>query len=286
MEGKNMNNFTGDNRFTEQDFVKYIDLFNHNDFDGFAEYYDDNIIFEGRGRYFKNRAEVVEFYRKLKSRIRETVAIKEILIGKDEIAVEIETELYAFEDWQNMPTGPMRKGETIRSRNFVWYEIQNGKFKHVRSARYRRIGTSEKKTESYLQTIPAGIISEKQFAEYVETFNNNNYATLGDCLNEDVLLGIGGRKELQGREAVLDFCRVMKMQVESTIEIKRIISSGNLLAAELQFELLALENVSDFIAGPLRKDSRTLLIVFALCNLRGGRFAQVRLAKFRKTECL
>jgi len=280
-----MNNLAKDNGFTEQDFIQYIDLFNRNDFAGFAEYYDDNIIFEGRGRHFKSRTEVVEFYRKLKSRIRETVAIKEVLIGKDEIAVEIETELYALEDWHNMPTGPMRKGETIRSRNFVWYEMQNGKFKHVRSARYRRIGNSGKTTATCLRTLSAEIMSKEQFVKYVEAFNRKDYAILEACFHKDVLLGIGGSKELQGKNAVLDFCKIMELQVESNIEVKRYVASGNLLAAELQFELTALKDVPDFIAGPLKKDSRTLLTVFALCNVREDRFEQVRLAKFRKTEC-
>lgn len=281
-----MNNLAKDNGFTERDFIQYIDLFNRNDFVGFAEYYDDNIIFEGRGRHFKSRTEVVEFYRKLKSRIRETVAIKEVLIGKDEVVVEIETELYALEDWHNMPTGPMRKGETIRSRNFVWYEMKNRKFKHVRSARYRRIGNSEKTTASCLRTLSTATMGKEQFVKYIEAFNRKDYALLETCFHEDVLLGIGGSKELQGKNDVLDFCKSMELHVESNIEVKRYVASGNLLAAELQFELTALKDVSDFITGPLKKGSRTLLTVFALCNVREDRFEQVRLAKFRKTECV
>jgi hypothetical protein len=281
-----MNDLTGDRGFTEQDFLKYIGLFNHNDFDGFAEYYADNIIFEGRSRYFKNRVEVVNFYRKLKSRIRETVTVREMLIGKNEIAVEIETELYAFKDWLDMPTGPMHKGETIRSRNFVWYEIQNKKFVHIRSAHYRRIGSSEKSSGPYLHTIHSQkTVSEERFTEHVGAFNRNDCAFLGDCLHEDMVLGIGGKKGLKGREAVLNFCKIVKMQTQSTVEIKKIINSGDLLAAELLFELVALNDLPDFITGPMKKNGRIFMNVFALCQLHSGRFTRIRLAKFSKTKC-
>lgn len=280
-----MNDLTGNNGFTEQDFLEYIEMFNHNDFDGFAEYYADNIIFEGRSRHFRNRVEVVSFYRKLKSLIRETVTVKEMLIGKNEIAVEIETELYAFEDWLDMPTGPMHKGEIIRSRNFVWYEIQNRKFVHIRSAHYRRIGSSEGSSGPHLHTMRLQAVSGERFTGHVGVFDLNNCAFLGGCLHEDVALGIGGKRGLKGREAVLNFCEIVKMQTQGTVEIKRIIDSGNLLAAELLFKLVALNNLPDFITGPMKKNGRIFINVFALCHLHNGRFTRIRFAKFSKTEC-
>ena len=124
---------------TEQDFRDYIAAFNRSDFDGFGKFYADDVEFEGRGRHFKSRDEVLNFYREVKAKMRETITVKEVAVGDSDLAAEIETELVAFEDWPEFVTGPIKKGDVILTQNFVWYEIRNGKFQHIRSARYRKL---------------------------------------------------------------------------------------------------------------------------------------------------
>ncbi|HEX2964998.1 MAG TPA: hypothetical protein VHO84_04405, partial [Syntrophorhabdaceae bacterium] len=124
----------------------------------------------------------------------------------------------------------------------------------------------------------------EQFAKYVEAFNVGNFEVLEGCLNKDVLIGIGSKKDLTGREAVLDFCRSLKTHAEITIDIKKFVSSERLLATELQFRLHALDELPDLTSVPLKKDSHMLINMFALCNLSDGRFAQIRLAKFSQEE--
>ena len=274
---------------TEQDLREYMAAFNRDDFDGFAKYYADNMIFEGRGRHFKGREEMVNFYRTLKSRIRETVTIKEAAVGKNEMAVEIETELYAFEDWLAMPTGPMRKGERIRSQNFVWYEIQKNKFVHIRSAHYRRLEASEPSAVETSSDTPSPVVppamSKERFAAYIDTLNNENYAAFSDYYNDDVVLVTAGKKELRGRQAILDFYEAVKPLTKRTIHINRIITSGSLLAAELQSKFVALQDLPDFTAGPMKKGGCIISDTFVLCNLRDGKFARIRSAVFRNVEC-
>jgi hypothetical protein len=119
---------------TEQDFRDYIAAFNRNDFEGFGKYYANDVVFEGRGRHFKNREEVLSFYREVKKRMRETITVREVIVGPQGLA-----ELFAFVDWPEFVTGPIKKGETILTRNFAWYDIADGKFKHIRTARYQRL---------------------------------------------------------------------------------------------------------------------------------------------------
>ena len=279
---------SNDSGLTEQDLREYMAAFNRDDFDGFARYYADDMIFEGRGRHFKGREEMVNFYRTLKSRIRETVTIKEVAVGKNEIAIEIETELYAFEDWLDMPTGPMHKGERIRSQNFVWYEIQDNKFAHIRSAHYRRLEASEPSaagtspTQSSLALPPA--ISKERFSAYIDALNNENYAASNDYYSDDVVLVTAGKKELRGRQAIFDFYEAVKPLTKCTIQINRMITSGNLLAAELQSKFVALQDLPDFTAGPMKKGGCVFIDTFVLYNLRDGKFARIRSAEFRKTE--
>lgn len=123
----------------EQDFRNYIAAFNRSDFAGFSKYYAADVEFEGRGRHFRSRAEVLTFYREVKSRMRETITIKDIVVGATDMAADIVTELLAYRDWPEFVTGPVKKDQLIVSENFVWYEMKGGKFTHIRSAGYRRL---------------------------------------------------------------------------------------------------------------------------------------------------
>ena len=271
---------------TEGDLRDYFAAFNNDNFEGFSRYYADNLIFEGRGRHFKSRDEMVGFYRKLKSRIRETVTLKEIVAGKNEIVVEIETGLYAFEDWLDMPTGPMRKGERRRSRNFVWYETEHNEFVRIRSATYRRLedwepSAAEKPFDPSSQSLPPSM-SKERFAASVNDLNNDDYSAFGDYYNDDAVLVVEGKKELRGPQTIFDFYRVNKAQVKGTIQVNRIIASGNLLAAELQSEFVATEDAPDFIAGPIKEGGRVFIDTFLFCDLRDGKFSRIRSAEFRK----
>ncbi|MEO6078748.1 MAG: nuclear transport factor 2 family protein [Steroidobacteraceae bacterium] len=122
----------------EQDLRDYIAAFNRSDFDGFSKYYAADVKFEGRAGTFNSRDQVVAFYREVKSRMVETVTIKDLIVGENDMVANIVTNLLALRDWAEFPTGPLKKGQIIISENFAWYEMKNAKFVHIRSAGYRR----------------------------------------------------------------------------------------------------------------------------------------------------
>ena len=203
---------------------------------------------------------MVGFYRKLKSRIRETVTLREVVVGKNEMVVEIETELVALEDWPDMPTGPMSKGQRARSQNFVWYEIEDNKFAHLRSAGYRRLedgepSSTEKPFDPAAQSLPPSMGKER-FTACINALNNGDYSAFEGYFNEDAVMVVLGKKELRGPRAIFDFLKVDKARAEQTIQINRVVTTGNLLAAELQTEFAAAEDVADSIAGPIKKGEK------------------------------
>ena len=54
------------------------------------------------------------------------------------------------------------------------------------------------------------------------------------------------------------------------------------MAAELQSEFLALEDLPGFIAGPMLKGSRIFINTFVIYELSGGKFTRIRSAQYRK----
>lgn len=119
-------------------FEAYVDAFNHNDFAGFGAYYADDVIFQGQAAQVIGRDAVLAFYRKVKSRLDETLDLLTFVAAADgtRIVAEVRTRLVAREDWPGMPTGPMKKGDRRESVNFILYDIADGHFARVRSARF------------------------------------------------------------------------------------------------------------------------------------------------------
>jgi hypothetical protein len=97
------------------------------------------VIFEGRAGQFSKRADVLKFYREVKSRIRETITLHDIVLGGEDIVADMETRLEALADWPDFSTGPIRKGQIIRSQNFIWYDVRDRRFVRIRSAHYRTL---------------------------------------------------------------------------------------------------------------------------------------------------
>jgi hypothetical protein len=122
---------------TSKDYRAYLAAFNEHDYEGFGRYYAEDVIFEGRGGNFRGRAQVVDFYRGVHTRLRETLSIGDLIVGPQGILADLLTTLYALQDWPDFPTGPIRKGQTVRSQNFIWYEVFERRFTHIRSAHYR-----------------------------------------------------------------------------------------------------------------------------------------------------
>ena len=119
-------------------FERYIDAFNASDFAGFGGYYADDVRFFGQAGSFEGAAAVLAFYRTVKARASETLELLTFVGTADHVAAEIRTTLAAREDWPDMPTGAMAKGDTRQSVNFIFYDIVEGRFARVRSARFAR----------------------------------------------------------------------------------------------------------------------------------------------------
>lgn len=120
----------------KQLYAEYIDCFNRDDFDGFSKYYADDVVLNLSGKKtIHGRQAIVDFYREVKAKIRETLVIRTIVADEEGLAVEVATEFHALEDWPDFIAGAIRKGESIHIVSWAFYRIANGRFTHIRSTR-------------------------------------------------------------------------------------------------------------------------------------------------------
>lgn len=119
-------------------FEAYLAAFNRADFAAFGAWYADDVIFHGQAAQLVGRDAVLDFYHRVRTYLDERVDLLGSVIARDgsRIAAELRTTLVAHRDWPDMPTGPMRAGDQRQSVNFAMYEIANGTFTRVRTARF------------------------------------------------------------------------------------------------------------------------------------------------------
>lgn len=122
-----------------------------------------------------------------------------------------------------------------------------------------------------------------RFRQYMAAFNAHDYARLVDFYAPDVELVIGNGTVLRGRQAIVDFYTNVNDSTSRQIEILQAWSDGDVLAAEIQSEFLALRDAPDFVSGPMLRGDRYYLNSFALYDLGPDRrFTRVRAAVFRR----
>jgi hypothetical protein len=127
-------------------------------------------------------------------------------------------------------------------------------------------------------------MSRERFQAYIDAFNSDDYSSFGDYYDEDVVLVIAGKRELRGREAIFAFYKEVKSQTQRTIQVNRFIGTSNRIAVELESEFLALQDLPDFTAGPMKKGGRIFINTFVIYELVEGRFSRIRSAEFRKID--
>jgi len=119
-------------------FEAYLAAFNRADFPAFGAFYSDDIDFHGQAAQLVGREAVLAFYDKVRSYLHERVELIGFVGAPDgsRIAAELHTTLVALRDWPDMPTGAMRAGDTRMRVSFAMYDIADGCFTRIRTARF------------------------------------------------------------------------------------------------------------------------------------------------------
>jgi hypothetical protein len=121
------------------EFMEYIQLFNAND-PAFIRFYHDDVVLELGATSIQTPKGIRDFYAQVKAHIKEKVEVTHFVSDATGIAAELPTEFRVYKDWENgFFQRPLKAGEVMRTISFVLYNVQDRKFRHIKSARYRQI---------------------------------------------------------------------------------------------------------------------------------------------------
>ena len=117
----------------------YLARFNAND-PSFIEYYHPDVVLELSGSQIRGDQGIRDFYAEVKQYIKETVEVTTFIYDGKQLAVEIPTTFEVIADWDDSFWGvPLKKGQVMRIISWGIYDIEDGKFRRIRTARYRMI---------------------------------------------------------------------------------------------------------------------------------------------------
>ena len=124
--------------------------------------------------------------------------------------------------------------------------------------------------------------AEARFRAYLQSFNNRDWAALRRFYAPDVRLAIGNGTELIGCDAILDFYAEVTRRTRRTIEMVQCVANASMLAAEIESEFTALEDVRDLVGQPMVRGDRYYINSFVFYDFAGNRYTRIRAATFRR----
>ncbi len=119
------------------DFDAYIATFNTGKSDDYGKQYADDVVLERGALRLEGRKAILDFYRSFHASVRQHITVLDYIPNGDRLAVELLAEFEAFADWSFPGAGSLKKGVKRSANTFVHYNLKDGKFVLIRSARFR-----------------------------------------------------------------------------------------------------------------------------------------------------
>lgn len=131
--------FAAEEGISRAAYDDYLARFNAND-PTFIDYYHPDVVLELGTSQVRGAEGIRDFYANVKKYIKETVEVTTFITDGRQLAVEIPTTFEVIADWDDSFWGvPLKKGQVMRIVSWGMYDIEDGKFKHIRTARYRMV---------------------------------------------------------------------------------------------------------------------------------------------------
>lgn len=120
---------------SREDYQRYLDLFNANDFD-FLEYYHPDVELQLGDAKIESADGIGEFYAEVKQYIRETVTCTDYVSDSNGVAVVIPTVFECIRDWDNSFWGiDLKAGQRLEIISWGFYGMENSKFRSIKTTR-------------------------------------------------------------------------------------------------------------------------------------------------------
>lgn len=121
-------------------YLQYVNLFNNGD-PRFIEFYHADVVLELGNATIQGANGIRDFYKEVHAHIHEKVEVTHYIADATGIAAELPSEFKVYKDWPapNYFRRSLKAGEVFRVISLGMYQVQDGKFRHIKAARYKLV---------------------------------------------------------------------------------------------------------------------------------------------------
>jgi hypothetical protein len=119
-------------------YLQYVNWFNQGD-PRYLEFYHPDVVLELGNATIQGATGIRDFYKEVHAHIHEKVEVTHYVADATGIAAELPSEFKVYKDWPepNYFRRALRAGEVFRVISLGQYQVDNGKFRHIKAARYK-----------------------------------------------------------------------------------------------------------------------------------------------------
>jgi len=116
-------------------FLAYAKAFSDAAFDVFPAYYCEDVVLELSTVRLEGRQAIVDFYRDMFGRIRETLTLHRLIADADGLCADITSTFTCLEDARDFGPMPLAKGQVLTIPLAVIYSLRGGRICRIRGVR-------------------------------------------------------------------------------------------------------------------------------------------------------
>ncbi|MCC7463261.1 MAG: nuclear transport factor 2 family protein [Gammaproteobacteria bacterium] len=117
---------------------------------------------------------------------------------------------------------------------------------------------------------------------YIAAFNRGDFDGFTRFYDQNVVLDLGGKRRLEGREAIRRFYTEVLQRIEETLTVDQLVLDTEGLACIVRTEFRAKDDWPDFIVGPMRRGESIFIESFIFYTIgANGKFTQIRTTRSR-----
>ena len=121
-------------------YLQYVNWFNQGD-PRYLDFYHPDVVLELGNATINSATGIRDFYREVHAHIHEKVEVSHYVADATGIAAELPSEFKVYKDWAepNYFRRSLKAGEVFRIISLGMYQVDNGKFRHIKAARYKLV---------------------------------------------------------------------------------------------------------------------------------------------------
>jgi ketosteroid isomerase-like protein len=117
-------------------YFAYASAFSNADMERAGRFYTEDCTLElGSVPPLAGKQAIVDFYTAMFPKVRESLAVHQLVIDEDGIAADVTSTFTAIEDAPDFVVAPLAKGQSVSVPVFVIYALRNGKICRIKVAR-------------------------------------------------------------------------------------------------------------------------------------------------------